>query len=590
MSQGQGRRIVVATFSLAALDLLLVHDATWLTRYGTGIRFAANYSASCVWIACVLAVARASILRSRTGRALALAALAAPFVAELTHFHVYRSAIDVLGFDFAAQNKAETFSYFLEHAPVPKIVLVIAGLVFALRLVSPAPKDALAESESPARPRAPRVWAHHAMVALASAVALSLPPAAASNWYSVSLFQNGVFSFYVTWIEHLAMKRGPHAVKRPPMPKYGKGTRGLPNVIWVIGESAAKSHMGIYGYDRPTTPRLEALARTGRLLAFDDVVAVGNKTMLSVPYTLFGLEGPDPDGRIFRSPSIFNYAKARGLRTGFVSAQDIRWYRFDKLVVDGSIDTVLPGPEFASNVTVRDGADDLDVLEKGVFPFARKANAEGSPFFLVYQMNGSHYPYSTHSPARFKRFLPEGEPNSRNAYDNSIAYTDETLGALFSWVDAHLEDTWVFYVSDHGQDLRGGSVSAFHAGYGDAVIKPPMFAFHTGAGLATLRHNARAPLSQVDLFATTLDLLDVEPAYPIDGTSLFEPIPADRVRICSEFMPTFSNNPNAALISPGKGTLKLDFRRGQVTDENERVIMRIEDLDSAVTEILRRRM
>jgi glucan phosphoethanolaminetransferase (alkaline phosphatase superfamily) len=569
-------RLILSLMAFTVFDIAVVHDLNWFANHAFGLRFLANYAASLAFLASIFAAYLVFQPKRKNVYWICCSVLLSlPLIAELTHFKVYNKSIDILGFDFASKNKAETFRYFIENTSLIKSIAALALCATVLKSLQSISLSAKSRR----------------VVGVVSAIfAIFLPALAASNWYSVSLFQHGNFSFVVTFLEHISTKQSPIQVERPLLKQMDAPLEGIPNIIWVIGESAAKDHMQIYGYTRKTTPELQKLKDKKRIKVFEDMLAVGNKTMLAVPYTLFGLEGPDPDGRIYKSPSIFNYAKARGLKTGFVSAQDIRWYRFDRLVVDRSLDVVKAGEQFGSNVTVRDGADDIAVLEKGVVPFLEDAKRQKKPAFLVYQMNGSHYPYNTHSPAHAKVFLPEESANSINSYDNSILYTDRTLGRLLKWIDKNLENTWVFYVSDHGQELGEEKGGIFHAGYSDAVIKPPFFVYHSGDGLNLLKAKEDSPLSQIDLLPTALQLMGMKPQFPIDGHSLLQTIPENRMRICSEYMPTFSNNPHAALLIPGKPTIKLDFRRKQVVDGNEKRIMALEDMDTTVMSILRLRL
>lgn len=52
-------------------------------------------------------------------------------------------------------------------------------------------------------------------------------------------------------------------------------------LVLVIGESTTRQHMSLYGYTRPTTPKLEALR--GQLTVFNEVFA-------SRPYTIEALQ------------------------------------------------------------------------------------------------------------------------------------------------------------------------------------------------------------------------------------------------------------------------------------------------------------
>jgi lipid A ethanolaminephosphotransferase len=81
----------------------------------------------------------------------------------------------------------------------------------------------------------------------------------------------------------------------------------------------------------------------------------------------------------------------------------------------------------------------------------------------MHQM-GSHGPaYSQRTPAAFKKFMPEctsshlpdcSSEQLRNAYDNTIAYTDHVLGSAISWLRQRTDyDGALLYVADHGESL-----------------------------------------------------------------------------------------------------------------------------------------
>jgi hypothetical protein len=52
---------------------------------------------------------------------------------------------------------------------------------------------------------------------------------------------------------------------------------GPPNVLLVVWDTVRADHLSLYGYTRPTTPRLDAFARDARV--FDDCVSVGSTTV-----------------------------------------------------------------------------------------------------------------------------------------------------------------------------------------------------------------------------------------------------------------------------------------------------------------------
>ena len=70
--------------------------------------------------------------------------------------------------------------------------------------------------------------------------------------------------------------------KRPSLRHFTDTNPGLPaTLVLIIGESTNRQHMSLYGYPRPTTPRLDAM-RTD--LAIFTVHCLGNAACLNKTY------------------------------------------------------------------------------------------------------------------------------------------------------------------------------------------------------------------------------------------------------------------------------------------------------------------
>jgi glucan phosphoethanolaminetransferase (alkaline phosphatase superfamily) len=312
------------------------------------------------------------------------------------------------------------------------------------------------------------------------------------------------------------------------------------SVIWVVGESVVASRLAIYGHSRPTTEFLSEELKQGRLIRFSDVVSIGTVTRISLPYLFFGMQGPDGSGRIFSRPSIFDFAKAAGLKTAFIGSQELRWGNQDKIIINENVDIYMSGTDFDRNAGVSKGADDFEVLNRGVIPYLNSVDA---PFFATFHMDGSHYPYAKHSHPRFKKFLPEQTANDANAYDNTLVQLDAYFKELMQVVRSKHPRAWVFYTSDHGQNISKGV--KFNSGFAQDVIRVPLFVFPPADELKAvskvqkMKRQTLAPVSHADLFATTLDVLGCQRENFIDGRdslSLFAPIPSQRLRVVSELM------------------------------------------------------
>ena len=338
-------------------------------------------------------------------------------------------------------------------------------------------------------------------------------------------------------------------------------TTRLPNIILVVGESLAASHLSVYGYDRDTSPRLHALQGTGQLLALQDAAVMGPNTRTSVPYILTGLEGPDPEGRVFRAPTVLEYAKSRGYHTAFVSAQDESWGNFHILFGEG-VDTFRTGIEFAPEVDVLKGADDLVVLERGVLPLLHSL---AEPFFVVLHMDGSHLPYRDHSPASHKVFLPEDGVNSMNAYDNTIRVTDEYLARVFETLRERDPQAWMFYTSDHGQPLGEGG-AFFNRGYQPNVVRDPLMVFPPpGADADRWAAIATAQVSACDLAPTILHLMGATPVSAMDCADWLSAPLLPHIRVVSAYTPTYTTEPTLLLLMPDGQRAFYDLGHGTVT-------------------------
>ena len=284
-----------------------------------------------------------------------------------------------------------------------------------------------------------------------SFVYLSLLILCGVNWYLILDYQNCLVSVYAALPEVGRSFYFKQLKANKPQIKLSPTKNKLPNILWIIGESVTKSHMSLYGYKRITTPHLDEMRDSGELIPFQNVVSIGPHTIISVPYMMVGLQNIDPQGKIYSTPNVFEYAKARGYETAFISSQDLRWRNFDQLVGgNGLVDFFRSGPDFSPNVSVAKGADDMKVLEASILPHLKQMR---SPFLLVTHMDGSHYPYSLHSESKYKVFLPENNPNSVNAYDNTLIYSDIYFSKLIAAAREKDPNIWIFYTTDHGQPV-----------------------------------------------------------------------------------------------------------------------------------------
>jgi glucan phosphoethanolaminetransferase (alkaline phosphatase superfamily) len=548
--------ICLATLALGLVDLLLVRDVDWLRDNVSGLRFQVNFGLSLLVLGVLLQWLAGLWHRSRAACVVVLVCTALIYYVQAAYFGVYQKYIGVFDLRFFAADPVMSIALYAENGAVLRPLLAAltasAVLVWVMRW----------------QHRPPKWWRWVGrVVAVLVFVLLTV------NWYSAPAFQLAPLAYAGNVVRALDLRTGKNSdavIDRPAL-QQRTARPDAPNIVWVIGESLSPKHMGLYGYPRPTTPQLSRMHSDGEVIVFDNVLSIGTRTMVSVPYMLHGLQGIDPQGLIYKTPSIFNYARSAGYQTALITAQDFQWRNIDRLFVDKDLGHFQQGTEFSSSVNVSVGADDLRVLDRGVLPFwERSTRAATQPVFLVTQMSGSHPPFDAQVPQALKQFLPETGPNSVNAYDNTVWYTDLYLSRLVAQVRARSPNTWVFFTSDHGQYV-GDRETRFHGDLGDPVTHVPLLVFPPASQGQNMGPNTRAPVSQADIMATVLDIMGLQAVTAIDGLSLRQNIPADRVRIVSPYMITLHNDPKAAIVLPDGQRHEIDFTQQSVKWSDGRV-------------------
>jgi len=228
-------------------------------------------------------------------------------------------------------------------------------------------------------------------------------------------------------------------------------------VVLVLGETARVQNFGIYGYERPTTPRLAATP----LVQLGPAQSCGTATAQSVP-CMFSLLGRTE----FSSHPHLLYWNVLDVLS-HVGVPTL-WLDNDsgcKEVCGAAsyVDVSLsPDPERCEDRECRD-----EVL---LAPLEQALSETKADRLIVVHHRGSHGPaYYRRYPPEFRRFQPEcrrldvqncSVEEIVNAYDNSIAYTDEQLGEILERIQQHAGSaaTAMIYLSDHGESLGENGV------------------------------------------------------------------------------------------------------------------------------------
>jgi len=304
-------------------------------------------------------------------------------------------------------------------------------------------------------------------------------------------------------------------------------------LIVVAGETARAANFWLGGYERQTNPEL---ARR-QVLYFSKTTSCGTATSLSIP-CMFSVyprtEYSHKKGRATETlPDVLSHA---GIYT--------EWWDNNtgsKGVAD-RIKTVDfyggTSPEFCDKGECLDGI----MLEK-VGPWLDQVQRDSVLF--IHQI-GSHGPayYKRYTEA-FRQFRPDCRGTEfsactleeiRNAYDNSLLYTDDFLSQLIDALSARADrlETALIYMSDHGESLGENGIFLHGAPYMFAppeqkhipfvLWMAPDFATSARINQACLQKNQTSvPYSHDNLFPSVLTMMNVETSAKDPHLDMFAP-------------------------------------------------------------------
>ena len=203
----------------------------------------------------------------------------------------------------------------------------------------------------------------------------------------------------------------------------------------VIGESATRNSMSLYGYGRKTTPCLDCLA--DELYVFSDVLAPWGNTPMACRYILTEATLSNPNQAYCTIAQVF---KRAGARCAVVSNQT-RWGAYGHvcgyLFEDCQASFYLPEIRASYH------------YDSEALPYIESAFVSNRLVFV--HLAGSHFPPESTYPKEAAVFAGDDKINQ---YDNSIHYTDSVLGDMIESLKKNGAPSFMLYLSDHGETPR----------------------------------------------------------------------------------------------------------------------------------------
>jgi len=290
-----------------------------------------------------------------------------------------------------------------------------------------------------------------------------------------------------------------------------------PNLILISVDCLRPDHLGTYGYQRETSPHIDAFAQDGTV--FETAVSTSSWTLPTHMSMLTGLvpsfHGATKWEKLDRSvPYLPEILAEHGYETTGVAS----WvyvsqiYGFER---GFDVYRVLKDPVAR------------DVVDAAIEQLRAK---QGQKHFLFIHLLDPHWPYLP--PDSFlERFGPrprdisdlqdliaraEPPPGQTETdeiirlYDGEIAFTDQEVGRLFAELKSLglYQDSLIILTADHGEAFYDHGHWQHSQTLYDEIVRVPMIVKWPGEGL---KGHLEVQVSQVDIFPTILEAAGVEP-------------------------------------------------------------------------------
>ncbi|HEX5067198.1 MAG TPA: sulfatase [Myxococcota bacterium] len=350
------------------------------------------------------------------------------------------------------------------------------------------------------------------------------------------------------------------------------------NLVVISLDTLRADHLGVYGYERETSPQLDRWAE--RAFVFDNALSAANYTLASHQALFQSRTARVAKDARLDGPTLAVMLKEQGFHTAAFTG--------------GGMLTEIHG--FSRGFDSWDEGNQLlvDTVPKAL-AFLDEAAREGGRFYLFVHCVDVHLPYSP--PAPYNRlFYPEytgtvdGEGTRKllsvrkifegtshyvrfddadrkkvvALYDGEIAKMDVDLAKLLGRIDAPdlRDDTLVVIVSDHGDEFWDhGSVLHAHTVFQELLHVP--FLLRVPALEREARHIGER-VSLLDVVPTVLELLALPQPKGLRGRSLVPLLHGETLPERPVFAEGFAVDSKLQTVVDGPWKLIRDLDSGHV--------------------------
>lgn len=289
-------------------------------------------------------------------------------------------------------------------------------------------------------------------------------------------------------------------------------------LIVVAGETARAQDFSLGGYERDTNPELAKQ----NVVYFPNTSSCGTATAISIP-CMFSIypRTEYTHRKALETQNVLDVLGHANVPVSWLDNDTGSYHVTDRIPYQFLPDTA--DPRFCKDGECLD-AILLDKMD------AWLDTVKGDSVLVLHQL-GSHGPaYYARYPEEYRRFKPDCRANDfgscspeeiRNAYDNTILYTDHIVSAVIDKMKQRADKmaASVVYISDHGESLGENGLYLHGTPYVVAPVQQTHVPFvvwlsddlqaSAGYDMACLAANAKKPTSHDNFFHSVLGLMDV---------------------------------------------------------------------------------
>jgi glucan phosphoethanolaminetransferase (alkaline phosphatase superfamily) len=288
------------------------------------------------------------------------------------------------------------------------------------------------------------------------------------------------------------------------------------NVVLIVADALRADHLGVYGYQRSTSPWLQQQVAQNDLTRIDNVHSVCSESNCAMAGLLASRYVPQLPSDPFTLPQVL---KLHGYEIVMILGGDQTNY-YNKRSLFGKVDNYYDG----SMATGYYMNDDSFVTERT----KKLPDWNGKPTMLQYHLMSSHLlgkrldAFSAWKPFKSYGGKTRGDPEEKftNFYDNGVLQYDDFVREILQTLRAkkYLDNAIVIVTSDHGDSLGERGVFSHSRSVHEAVMHIPLLT----SGLSPVASSAGVKpfISQIDIAPTILNELGMAVPATWVGTSM----------------------------------------------------------------------